>query len=185
MEGDLTPLPLQWPSLEVHVRTRTVASLVLYGVLGAATAGAQQPDAAAIKDAHRLLELTGALKLGQQMASMASTQMLDALRRQGNPMPARASEIVNQVIDEQFKTAFVPGGELADSMARVYVQHFTPDEIRGLIAFYETPLGRKVTETLPAVAQDSMKAGMQWAETAMPALQTRIEQRLRAEGLIK
>jgi uncharacterized protein len=165
---------------------RTIAILVVCGVLGAAAGpAAQQPDPAVMKDIHRLLDLTGALKVGQQIASMASAQMIEGLRQRGNAIPARAAEIVNQLLDEEFKTAFVPGGDLADGIARVYAKHFTPEEIRGLIAFYETPLGRKVTGTLPAITQDSMQAGMAWAQKAMPAVQKRIEQRLRAEGVIK
>lgn len=35
-----------------------------------------------------------------------------------------------------------------------YARHFTPDQLRGLIAFYETPLGQSVIKTMPVIAAD-------------------------------
>jgi hypothetical protein len=148
-------------------------------------AAAQQPDPAFLKDVHRLLELTGALKMGQQMASMVAAQVMEAVGAGRAAVPPRASQLVKEIVDDEFRKAFAPGGGMAEGIAGIYARYFTLEEIRGLIAFYETPLGSKVTETLPAIAQESMKVGIAWAGKQMPAVQKRIEDTLRAEGLIR
>jgi hypothetical protein len=52
------------------------------------------------------------------------------------------------------------------------------------IAFYESPLGNKVVESLPAVAQESIALGSQWASTRMPEVMQDIQTRRLAEGVI-
>jgi hypothetical protein len=54
--------------------------------------------------------------------------------------------------------------DLVSMTVPIYDKHFTHEEIRGLIAFYQTPLGAKFVEKMPALAQDSMAAGMKWGE---------------------
>lgn len=147
----------------------------------AARSAAQSPNA----DVQKLLEVSGALKLGRQMASLTAEQVMKAMAAAGPEMPARARQIVTELIDAEFERAFVADGPMGKGLARIYARHFTTEEIRGLIAFYESPLGRKVTDTLPAVSQESMQVAMEWAGASIPDLQQRIEARLRAEGLIK
>ena len=167
--------------------TRTRVSVIaLLTLMLARPLAAQQPlDPALIKEVQRLLELTGELKMGQQVAQMAAAQTLEAFKARGGGIPPRVGELVNEIMQAEVKAAFDPGGWLAVRIAEIYARYFTVDEIRGLIAFYESPLGRKITLTLPNVAQDSMKAAMDWAEKELPAMQKRFEERLRAEGIIK
>jgi hypothetical protein len=65
----------------------------------------------------------------------------------------------------------------------VYQRHFTHDDVRGLIAFYETPLGRKLSEELPAMTQESVQAGMKWGASIAPKIQERVKQRFRERGV--
>ena len=46
----------------------------------------------------------------------------------------------------------------------IYDKNFSHEDIRGLIAFYQTPLGATLIEKLPVIAQESMAAGMKWGE---------------------
>jgi len=67
----------------------------------------------------------------------------------------------------------------------VYAKYFTQDDIRGMLAFYESPVGKKMIQTMPAVVQDSMAVGQRWGQTVMPRVIATLQQRLRAEGFIK
>ncbi|UCC83546.1 MAG: DUF2059 domain-containing protein, partial [Gemmatimonadota bacterium] len=44
----------------------------------------------------------------------------------------------------------------------LYDRYLTLDEIRQLIAFYESPLGRRLVEIQPILAAESMLAGQEW-----------------------
>lgn len=59
--------------------------------------------------------------------------------------------------------------------------HFTQDEIRQLIAFYQTPLGTKLIEKLPAITQESMTIGMKWGEEIAAKAMAKLEARKKKE----
>ena len=59
----------------------------------------------------------------------------------------------------------------------IYSRHLTHEDIKGLIVFYESPLGRKMTALLPAIAQESMQVGEQWGIEVAQKVQKRLEER--------
>jgi hypothetical protein len=136
-------------------------------------------------DVQHLIELTGASRVGTQMASLVATQILKQLQQQHPDVPPRAVEIVRGTLDEEFQAAFAPDGALLREVGAVWGSHFTHEEIQTLIAFYETPLGRKLVDHTPAIMQECAQAGAAWAQQNIPAISKKIQDRLRAEGLIK
>jgi len=46
----------------------------------------------------------------------------------------------------------------------LYSRYYTREEITGLIAFYETPLGRKLVKDLPQITQEMLAASQAWIE---------------------
>jgi hypothetical protein len=46
----------------------------------------------------------------------------------------------------------------------VYDRYWTDEEIKGLIQFYDTPLGRKSLAILPKMAGELQETGRQWGQ---------------------
>jgi len=68
----------------------------------------------------------------------------------------RFSEIMSEEFNQvNFNTMYID----------LYDKYFTNEEIKGLIQFYESPVGKKAVEVLPAITQESMKRGMEVART--------------------
>jgi hypothetical protein len=63
----------------------------------------------------------------------------------------------------------------------IYNKYYTHDEIKQLIAFYESPLGRKLVEVTPLLTQDAMVIGQNWGEK----LGQDIVNELISEGYVK
>ena len=63
--------------------------------------------------------------------------------------------------------------------APIYQQHMTLDELKKVVAFYESPAGRKLGETATAVATESMpmiqQLSMEMVQEMMPKLQKSID----------
>ena len=59
----------------------------------------------------------------------------------------------------------------------IWDRHFSHDDIRGLIESYESPLGRKLVETQPAVMQESMAAGELWARQVLQRIRDKLAQK--------
>ncbi len=133
---------------------------------GSATAQTTPAEDAAAKrqDIQKLLETTGAAKLGVQMV----TQMLDIFKQQHPDVPG--------TVWDEFTNEF-NAGSLMDLVIPIYDKHLTHEDVKGLIAFNESPLGRKVNSVMPTVLQESMAAGQQWGMEVAKRVQQKLEAR--------
>ncbi len=52
--------------------------------------------------------------------------------------------------------------EFFSSMAKVYMEEYTHDDIKQLLAFYNSPIGKKMTSKQGAIQQKAMMAGQAW-----------------------
>ena len=52
--------------------------------------------------------------------------------------------------------------DLIDLLAPVYQKHLTIDDLKELIKFYETPVGKKFASKTPFITQESMQVGQEW-----------------------
>lgn len=115
-------------------------ALVLVAQLGMA-----QANEAFKKDVLKMIELTGSA--GQM--KMAKEQILKAI-----PKEKHAAFLV------EFD-ATLPA--LYDKMAVVYMQEYTHDDVKAILKFYETPIGKKITDKAGAIAGKNMEASQEWA----------------------
>lgn len=53
---------------------------------------------------------------------------------------------------------------LLDKMANVYMEIYTPADIKAMIVFYESPVGKKMSEKAGELGQKSMQAGQEWSQ---------------------
>jgi hypothetical protein len=119
------------------------------------------------------------------MASLMSRQVLDGLKRSQPNIPDRMIELAKQVLDEEFAKAFTGPDSLTSRVAGVYAKHFTQEEVRGLLAFYGTDLGKKVISIMPIILQESVAVGQEWSAQHMPEIIATLQKRLQSENLSK
>ena len=138
---------------------RRIALVTLVALALGTPAGAQQPavpqpapvDSATAVTIRRLLELTGAAKLALQTMET----MLPAQRAAMPQIPAA------------FWDAFLAHARrdilmLVDSLIPVYAAHFSRADLEALVQFYESPVGRRLSEVQPMITQESMQVGQRW-----------------------
>ena len=53
-------------------------------------------------------------------------------------------------------------GSLVDLLVPIYKNHFTEQDLKDAIELYKTPIGKKISEKTPIIAQETMQASMQW-----------------------
>ena len=53
-------------------------------------------------------------------------------------------------------------GSLVDLLVPIYKNHFTEQDLKESIELYKTPIGKKISEKTPIIAQETMQASMQW-----------------------
>ena len=63
-------------------------------------------------------------------------------------------------LEVEFKNTSI--NDLIELLTTTYQKHLTLEEIKGLIEFYETPVGKKYAQKSPLIMQESMQIGQQW-----------------------
>jgi hypothetical protein len=104
--------------------------------------------------------------------------MLSSIR---GSVPGDQPEIRDKVLkiyEEELKKSFTVEA-LNAYIIPIYDKYFTGDELIALIAFYESPLGKKVVGVLPQVYAESSTAG----EKLGVEVQERAMERIRKEVL--
>ena len=60
---------------------------------------------------------------------------------------------------------------LIEMLVPVYKKHFTEQDLKDAIELFKTPIGKKISEKSPIIAQESMQASMQWGMELSTKLQ--------------
>lgn len=118
-------------------------------------------DPAKEADIRHLLDVTGAKALmTQQMASMETT--LRPLLTNSFP-PGEYRDKLIQLFFEKFHSQ-ADSETLIKLVIPVYDKYLSDEDIKGMIQFYSTPLGKKMIDVLPKLTAESNEAGQRWGQ---------------------
>ena len=53
---------------------------------------------------------------------------------------------------------------LIKQLIPIYKKHFTKEEVKAIIAFYESPIGKKLASQTPLISLESMQVSQTWAK---------------------
>ena len=132
------------------MKARLLTAALGLMLAGSLATGADNPQAKR-QDIRRMMELSGAGQIGMQVMNQ-----LVAIYKQSNTG-----------VPEKFWIDFmasVDPNEIVGMVVPIYDRYFSHDEIRQMIAFFQSPIGRKMVSVQPNIVQESMQAGQAWGE---------------------
>jgi uncharacterized protein len=132
------------------------------------------------KQAAALTEMIGVSRQSTQLIGIMRGQMIQLVMRSGNKTQDDATKIVDEVLMPDF---LAQQNELTNQIVDVWARDFTIDDLKGLQAFYQTPLGQKLIQTLPEVTQQGMLTGQAWGQRVYQAAITKHKDELILRGL--
>jgi hypothetical protein len=88
----------------------------------------------------------------QQMMDQMLPSLEAQARANGKTLPPDTRQRMNAVLLE-----VVPYGEMKQWSADIYAQRFTAPELKQLLTFYRTPVGRKLAAKLPEIMGEAGK----------------------------
>src|SRR5262249_43030528 len=125
-------------------------------------------------DIRSLMELVGARDMVQDGVANSTEQYREKLIATV-PNNEKGQAFINAFADAYQKKVDVD--QITDQLVTVYDQHFTHDEVKGLLQFYGSPLGQKVAAEMPRISREiqarSRTAGARAAKEALQALKER------------
>ena len=134
-------------------------------VVAAARASKVQASIAADKEAdiRRLLALMGSGAL--------ATQAMDEMEKSIRPLmtgslpPGEYRDKLVELFFQKFHEKRDPA-KLLDLMVPIYDKYYSDADLKGLIQFYQTPLGQKTVTALPSLMVELTEAGQQLGQEA-------------------
>ena len=147
-----------------HVMAALIALLVI-GVVRPALAQAPaasgpQPSPGALLLAKQIVEIKGVKNIFAPLVR-GVVEKTKNMFMQTNFMWAKDLNEVAAIEEKQFAPRV---SELVDATARIYAQHFTEPELKQLLAFYQSPVGKKALVEEPKVLDEAMAYAGTWGD---------------------
>ncbi len=117
-----------------------------------------------IQKINQLLELTGSGKM--------AIQMMDQIMGSLKTTHSKTSEDFLKEFKKEVKAE-----DLTNMIIPIYDKHYTESDIDQLIAFYNSPIGKKMISTMPQVIQESMVVGQTWGKQIIEKIQAKLKEK--------
>jgi hypothetical protein len=135
-------------------------------------------------DIRTLLHLNGSEDSASQLGRVIGEGVTTELHRTIPNLPARADTVVLNTVETYLREQ-ASHGSMTDLLVPIYARYLTKSDVEELIAFYKSPLGKKLAAVTPGISFESSRVGQQWAASIAPGLQLKLREALQREKLIQ
>ncbi len=164
--------------IQATKRTSRLAAVAVALVAFGPVAHSQQTSVAAIATAKELIAATQATTLFNPLIA-GVVEQAKLLFLQQNPGLAKD---LNEIA-EKMRTDLAPRfSELSDEMAKLYATHFTDQELKAILVFYQSPVGKKLLAEQPTVVDASMRYAQDWANKLSDQVIAKMRDELKKRG---
>jgi hypothetical protein len=139
---------------------------------------AQAPTPGALAAARELVTLKGAAAMFNPLIP----GVIESAKNSFLPTNPQLAKPLNEVALGLRKEYEAKLGEVVDEVAKVYAAHFTEQELKDIIAFYKTPVGKKLIAEEPRVLEDGMRAAQGWAAEFSDVVLERFRAEMKKKG---
>jgi hypothetical protein len=157
---------------------RVLLAAAFLGTALAAANAQNRPSPAALLLAKELIEVKGGTSAFDGLVPGVIEYHKNNLL-QINPNLSRDLNQIAQQIQNEAGSRRV---ELQQELSRIYAQHFSEQELKDALAFYKTPLGKKLISEEPKVLESSMKMADDWSKKFAEEVVTKLRAEMRKRG---
>ena len=126
---------------------------------GKAAASSPKIDPAKEADIRKLLDLAGTKAVMQQTIDRMS-ESIKPLMTNSLPPGEYRDKLIN-IFFQKFQSR-LDLQHMLDLIVPVYDKYFSAEEVKELVKYYESPLGRKATSVVPKIMAEAGDAGREW-----------------------
>jgi uncharacterized protein len=169
------------PALRVRRIVAALAALALIAVANPALAQtpARSPTPAAILIAKQILEIKRTKQIVFEPLVRGVIEKAKDQFMQTNFMWAKDLNEVAAQLDKQFAPR---SDELLDAAARIYASHFTEPELRQILTWYKSPIGRKMLVEEPKALDESVTHAGEWSQNFSEEVIARMRDEMKKRG---
>jgi uncharacterized protein len=157
---------------------RPLAVAVALVALGSPAYAQPKPTPAAMAAAQELIKITGATALFNPLVP-GVVEQAKLLFLQQNPGLGKDLNEVAAKLREKYASRLT---ELTTHVASLYAQRFTEAELKQLVKFYQSPLGKKLQTQQPEIVDSSMKYAQDWANNLSDKVIAEMREEMKKRG---
>jgi hypothetical protein len=169
-----------------HVRARyLMAALIACAAIGIAGPAASQVPAslpqvppAQLLLAKQIVEVKGVKDMFEPLVRGVVNKTKDSVL-QNNFMWAKD---INEIAANIAKDYEPRTSELVDATARFYASHFTEAELKGILSYYQSPLGQKMIVEEPKALDESMAYAGSWGDDLSVDVMSKLRAEMKKRG---
>lgn len=166
------------------MRAWRIAAVLLACLLLPALARAEELTPEKIADIKKLFVVSKADAAMQEVIDASVAQGRIFAERQGVKLTPETQKIMDKVMRDLYTEKILGPGGAMDQLIPAYAKTFTHEEIRQYLAFYETPLGRKIADTTPQLTKSESDIFTGVALGIMAEFPTRLVAAFKEHGLL-
>lgn len=134
-------------------------------LLAAPSASAQAPSSEYKATLEKMLELSGAMASAKAMVP----QMIAMMKQQSPSVSAAFWDGFQKKWEAKF------GSKLAELYVPIYQKYLKLDDLKKIVAFYESPAGKKLGASTPAMMAEGMQIGQKLGMEIAAELQQELQ----------
>jgi hypothetical protein len=142
---------------------------------------ADMPSRQQVLDLFAAIQLRRTMEASQEVAMQSAVNTVQQMMRQrGVTLDAsmqRQMEAMMRGVMEDVR-AVLSVDEMLEAVIPIYQRHFTVDDVNAIIAFQNSPVGKKMVSLQPVMMQESAQALAPVQQRAMPELMKRLNERM-------
>ncbi len=135
------------------------------------------------EDTLELLKITGSLDMGAQMGAMIVQQMATGFKELRPDIDPRIFAIIEEEVISSVNYEMNNSNGLVQELIQIYSKYYSHQDIKDLLKFYRSDLGKKLILNMPNVMQESVAAGQNRTQIIFPKVRERVKKRLEQEGI--
>ena len=168
-----------------NAMTKPLIILTVIVCVLTAPAAADNITPAKRADIEKLMRIIGPSppEATKQMSNLFIRQLSQELKASRPDLPAKTYRILSEEINQAVEECMTADGGYLDMVVPIYDRHLSHEDIKGLLKFYQTELGKKMIKTYPLIFQESMALLQDWSKSIEPLIKNKVNQRFQKEGI--
>jgi hypothetical protein len=158
---------------------RVFIAMLFCAALSQPALAQQRASPEALSAARELIETTGASAQFDQALPLLTGPLMQAFTTLA---PDRAGEI-RELMAEMVKRFSSRKSELIEQIAVIYAESMSIEDMRGVTAFYQSEVGRRMVAAQPEIMRQSMFAGQTWGQRIGAEIDAEMRRELRKRGI--
>jgi uncharacterized protein len=160
-------------------RLALVAALAFACFAFAGPVRAQAPTPGAIAAAKELVALKGAAVMFDPLIP----GVVESAKNTFVPTHPQLVTQLNEVAAMLRKEYDPKRAEILDEVAKAYAQHFSEQELKDIVVFFKSPVGKKMLAQEPIAIDQSLKAAQSWANNFSDVVLERFRVEMKKKGV--